>query len=323
MKCIVPLARGGGYDKGVNRTTLFAAIAGKPLLGRLIDQLLLLKPEEVIFILGAQDRHRIIDYVKATYTFPVRFIQQKHSKGSAHAILGAREHVEGEAVILFGDTFFQADLKKGLPAKADAAIWTCKVQDPRQLGVVFSSGGVATKLIEKPDEPVSTEAMIGLYHVRDARKLFSAIEYLIEHNITTKGFFTLADALQVMIDRKARIVLKGVVDWIDADHDDGLFRLAAKLLAKQRKSLSKAQSSTIIQPVYIGKDVLVRGSVVGPNVSVADGASVVDSIVRDSLIGPGATVTQEHLSFSVIGEGVAVAGRPKQLVVDDRSRADG
>ena len=320
MKCIVPLARGGGYNKSLNSTPLFALIAGKPVLGHLIDQLLPLKPEEVVFILGEQDQQKIIKYISKNYSFSTRFVLQKSAKGSAHAINGAKGYVKGEAIILFGDTFFEANLKQLSKVDADAVIWTSMVDDPRGLGVVLSADKIATKLIEKPDEPVSTEAMIGLYYVREAEELFDAVEYLIEHDIKTKGYFTLSDTLQVMINRKKRIAIKEASDWIDADHGDGLFHLVAKILPKQKKSLSKVQDSVVIEPSYIAKDVLVRKSVIGPNVSIADGATVSGSVISDSIIGPNTTVSDEHLSFSVVGKGATVVGKPKKWLVDDRSQ---
>lgn len=321
MKCILPLARGGGYNKTDNRTPYFAQVAGKPLLGHLIDQVVPLKPEEVIFILGEKDQERIMEFVKSEYSFPARFILQRQNKGSAHAILGAQEHVQGEVLILFGDTFFDADVKAASKSQNDGAIWTYKVDDPRELGVVFVQDGLASKLIEKPDEPVSTDAIVGLYFIRDAQKLFDAAHYLIEHGIMTKGSFMLTDALQVMIERGSRIAAVEADDWVDADHDDGLFRLNAKFLAKEAKALSKPVESVIIKPVYIGKDVLIRNSVVGPNVSIGDGAAIVGSVVKESLVGEHARVSNSKLSMSVIGEGAHLSGSFRQVTLDEHSQS--
>ncbi|MBN1274818.1 hypothetical protein JXA12_00790 [Candidatus Woesearchaeota archaeon] len=312
MKCIIPLARGGGFDKGRNRTPYLTVIAGKPLLGYLVDQVLPLKPEEVIFILDEYDRD-LIAYVKDEFSFPSRFIMQKHAKGSAHAIYGARKFLDGEILILFGDTFFEADLK-GLPAKGvDGVIWTYEVSDPRGLGVVFMDGGYASKLIEKPDDPVSTLAMIGVYYFRDAASLFGAIKHILDHRIMTNGSFQLTDALEYLISKGARLSTRAAKSWVDADHGDGLFLLQRELLRRRGKVLGKVQGSVLRDPVFVDKGASVRDCVLGPNVSVGAGALVEGCVLRDVIVCARAAVKDATLSRSVVGAGASVEGGVRQV----------
>ncbi len=315
MKCIVPLARGGGYDKSANNVPYLISVAGKPLLGHLVDQLSELKPEEVVFILGDEDRG-LIDYITSHYDFQSRFIMQKRSRGSAHAILGAKEYVRGEVAILFGDTFFKADLSGLSETDADGIIWTSKVKDPSLLGVVFQDGEYASKLIEKPDSLISNLAMIGMYYFKDASKLFSAIEYLLEHKIMTKGSFTLTDAVQLMIDDKKKVAVRIADEWIDADHGDGLFMLNRRLLEARGRSLGKTYGSVIIKPVHIDKGAIIRNSIIGPNVSIGVGTEVEGCIIKESVVCTGARLTDAALAKSVIATGAKVQGKLRGVSLD-------
>ena len=325
VKCIIPIARSVGAGQatngpGTNEVPYLLSVAGKPLIGHLVDQLLPLKPEEIIFILGHDDR-RLIDYLTSSYKVPLRFIQQKEGRGSAHALFGAKKFVSSDVLILFGDTFFEADLANLSGVRADGIIWTSKVADPRELGVVFKDGRFASKLIEKPDEPISTEAMIGLYYLKDAASLFSAIKYLFANKIKTNGLYTLTDALQVLINQGVKIAAKPAA-WIDADHGDGLFRLHERLLAQVAKKLSKAKRSVIIEPVYIGKGAIITDSVIGPNVSIGVGSIVSGSIIRESIVCTGTDIVHASLKRSVVGTGAVVRGHADTIVADLNERVD-
>ena len=314
MKCIVPLARGGGYDKSVNSTPYMVSIAGKPVIGHLLDQLRPFRPEEVVFILGSEDKE-LMDYVKGSFDFKSRFILQRQGKGSAHALFGARESVDGEIVVLFGDTFFDADVR-GLPPKGvDAVIWTSRVKDPRELGVVFLDGEYASRLIEKPDDPVSDLAMIGLYYFRDASKLFESISYLLDNNIRTKGSYHLTDAVQYMIRQGSRVLTREVSSWVDADRGDGLFCLNGLLLKTHARQFGSKRRAVVRPPVHLGKGCVVEDSVVGPNVSVAEGAVVKDAVLCDTVLCDGARVEGASLSRSVVERGAVVRGVPHNVNV--------
>lgn len=319
MKCIIPLARGGGFDKGTNNTPYLISVASKPLLGHLLDQILPLRPEEVIFILGEQDR-QLMDYVTSSYDFKTRFVLQKQSKGSAHAIYGAKEFVKGDVVVLFGDTFFDADLKGLKESKDDAIIWTRKVEDSSELGVVFLNGDCVSKLIEKPDEPVSNLAMIGLYYFKNAKDLFESINYLLEHKIKTKGGYHLTDAMQHFIDSGKRVGVREASDWIDADHGDGIFELNQKLIGTSSRLNGKTFNSIIIRPSHIGKGAIIRNSVIGPHASIGVGSVIEGSIVKESIVCTGVEVTGASLERSVIATGARVKGRGRTLTLEPNTK---
>jgi len=306
VKVILPLALLGSDEQRAGPSP-FVEVAGKPLVAHVIDQVLPLKPEEVVFIVGHHDRD-IISFVTAHYSFKARFIKQKHFKGNAHAIYGAKKYVQGEVVVLFGDTLFKADMKGLGKGKHDVLIWVKEVDDPTNFGVVFLDGEYASKLIEKPDTPVSSLAMIGVYYFRDAVKLFHHIGYLLEHNIMTKGAFHLTDAIQLMINKKYRVSTRTADVWVDCGGDDGLLAANRFLLSSHHKVLGKLENSVVVKPVFIGKGAVIRDSVVGPFVSVSEGARVERSLLEESVIGSGAMVSGAQLSHSVVHQGAAVKG---------------
>lgn len=312
MKCIVPLARGGGFNKAANKTPYLLPIAGRPIIARLLDQIASLKLEEVIFILDNPHK-ALMSYIEENFSFSSRFIMQKQTKGSAHAILGAKKFVENDVLILFGDTFFQADLSLCEKTDEDALLWTADVSNPSELGVVHVGGKHVTKLIEKPDEPISSEALIGLYYVKSAPDLFEAIEFLIENNIKTKDSFHLTDAFQIMINKKKKFLAVKADDWIDADHDDGLFRLNALYLAKTQKNAGKTFNTTLIKPVFIERGAVVRDSIIGPNVCIEKGVTINRSVLSDAFVCEDATINGATLKESVIQRGAVVRGHPRKL----------
>ncbi|NCP61541.1 MAG: nucleotidyltransferase family protein, partial [Flavobacteriales bacterium] len=174
-------------------------VAGKPILGHLLDSLSTLKIDKAIFIVS-EDNNDLKKFIKKNYSFEAAYILQKDQKGVAHAIYGAKSHVvDDEIIILFADTLIKADLKKIHKNKdLDGIIWTKQVDDPRSYGVVFTHNGIISNFIEKPETPVSDNAIVGLYYFKKSNKLFAAIEHLLKNEIKTKGEFQLTDALQLL-----------------------------------------------------------------------------------------------------------------------------
>jgi glucose-1-phosphate thymidylyltransferase len=196
MKVIIPLA---GFGKRLRPHTYtkpkpLVNVAGKPVLGHILDRLNNLDIEEIIFIVGYLGE-QIEEYVEATYKFHTRYIEQNELLGQAHAIYLAKDHVREPVLIIFVDTIFEADLKALAELTADGAIYVKEVDDPRRFGVVTLQDGFITHFVEKPSTPVSNLAVTGVYYIKDAPMLFECIDELIARNIQTQGEYFLADAL--------------------------------------------------------------------------------------------------------------------------------
>lgn len=320
MKVIIPTAglgtrlRPHTYSKPKPLVT----VAGKPVLGHVLDTLSQIEIDELIFITGYLG-NQIEQYVREHYKLPARFIEQAELKGQAHAIYLAREVVSGPTLILYVDTIFEADLTRLNQTDADGVIYVKEVDDPRRFGVTLIEQNYITRLIEKPDNDISNLAMIGLYYVRDSQRLMGAIETMMARNIQTKGEFYLTDALQLMIDDGARFAAEPVAVWEDCGKPETVLQTNRYLLDHGRSHGEPANGSILIPPVYIDDSAEVVNSIIGPYVSIAAGAVVRDSIVRDSIINQDALILSATLQNSLIGDDAIVQGDFRELNVGDSS----
>lgn len=293
-------------------------VAGKAVIGHLLDKLKVLPLDDVVFITGYLGT-QIEEYVRKNYNFKSHFVEQTELKGQAHAIALAREKVSGPTLILFVDTIFEANLNVLNQTDADGVIYVSEVEDPSRFGVALLEDGIITKLVEKPSTPVSNLALIGAYYVREVKELFAAIDVLIEQNIQTKGEFYLADALQLMISNGTRFSAETATMWEDCGTAPALLRTNRYLLQHETGNVEQRDGAIIVPPVFIGENVEIRNSIIGPYVSVADHSVIVDSIVRDSIINQGASIQSSTLEGSLIGEGAHIKGEFQHLNVGDSS----
>ena len=323
MKVVIPLA---GFGKRMRPHTYtkpkpLINVAGKPVLGHILDKLAGLDVEEVILIVGWLGE-QIEAYVEDNYDYQTRYVEQKELRGQAHALYLAKEHLDGPLLIIFVDTLFEADLSELHRATADGIVYAKEVEDPRRFGVAVLEDGYVRRLVEKPETFDHRLAVIGLYYVRDARFLMDCIAELLAKGIQTKGEYYLADALQLMIDRGAKIETRAVDVWEDCGKPETVLHTNRYLLDHGRASEGKTEDSIVIPPVYIANAALVRHSIVGPYVTIADGATVTNSVVRDSIIDEDAVIQDAMLSGSLVGRSAVVRGTFSRLNVGDSSQID-
>jgi len=202
MKAILPVAGVGTRLRPLTHTTPKALVhvAGKPILGHILDALIPLGIDEVVLIVGYLGE-QVVEYVRSTYPLRVKFVEQPERKGLGHAIYLAKEQVPNDEPILIvlGDTIFQADLAKVL-ADRRSAIGVREVEDPTRFGVVEMDGGSIKKLVEKPAVPPSNLAIVGVYYLTSSQRLFASLQEVIDRDIKVKGEYQLTDALQIMIE---------------------------------------------------------------------------------------------------------------------------
>jgi len=323
MKVIIPLAGFGTRLRPhtYTRPKPLISVAGKPVLGHILDKLTGLDIEEIIFIVGYLG-DQIRDYVTTEYRFPSRYVEQKELKGQAHAIHLVKEYVQGPVLILFVDTIFESDLSTLDQEPSDGVMFAKEVEDPRRFGVVTTENGYITRFVEKPSTPISNLAVIGLYYVKDSKMLFECIEDLIREDIQTKGEYYLADALQLMVDKGARFAVRTVDVWEDCGKPETVLHTNRYLLEHGGAQEIETENSVLIAPVYIEDSAVIKDSVIGPHVSIAGNTTIVRSNIRDSIINKGAHVEDANLSQSLIGENAHVRGYPQRLNVGDSSQVD-
>ena len=327
MKVIVPVAGKGTRLRPHTHTKpkSLVRVAGKPILGHLIDRIRSLPMEELILIIDPDESKEasIRQFLDATAPGPVRYVRQTELKGPAHAIFLARQYIDQDVLIIFNDTLFDADLSQIETHQGDGIIWVREVDDPRRFGLVELEGDRIVRLVEKPELPSSNLAMIGMYYLRDGPGLMQHIERVMHEGRTVNGEFYLPDPLQLMLDEDYRLEAASVRGWYDCGTIEALLDTNRVLLENGHQRLIETIESVIIPPVCIEAGAHIRRSVVGPYVSIASQVVVEHSIISDSIINEGAMVHDALLQRSLIGEHAFVKGGYKRLNVGDSSAVQG
>lgn len=321
MNVIIPLAGFGTRLRPhtYTRPKPMINVAGKPVLGHILDKLNGLDIDEIVFIVGYLG-DQIKDYVGDNYNFKAHYVEQKELLGQAHAIYLAKELVKGPTIIIFVDTLFEADLGKLYQEKSDGVIYVKEVEDPRRFGVTLvNNEGHITRLIEKPDSMDDNLAVIGLYYVKEIQQLMSAIESLLDQNIQTKGEFYLADALQLMIDNGAVLRPETINVWLDCGKPETVLETNRYLLKNNMDNSEDVASvnSIIIPPVHIHPSAKIRNSIIGPYVTIAAKCEIEGSIIRDTIVDEETYLRNAMLDQSLIGRKVDFVGRSRQLNLGD------
>ena len=322
MKIILPMA---GYGTRLRPHTWsvpkpLVPLAGKTMIDHILDRLLPLNPEEIVCIVGYLG-DQIETYVKERYNVPTRFVVQPEMRGQAHAIALTREVVQGDALVMFADTVFEADFSSLASLRdqgIDGAIYVKEIDDPRRFGIaMIDEQGFATQLVEKPENPQSNLALVGIYYFADMNTVFSAIDELIASGRMTKGEYYLADAVQVLIDRGQRLKTMPVPVWEDCGKPEELLQtnryLLSQLAAKGAISAPQYADSVVIQPSTIDPTATIRRSVVGPNVSIGAGATLDGVVIENSFVGDNATLSYMTLTESIISQGAGMHGTTLRL----------
>lgn len=322
MKVIIPLAGKGTRLRPHTHITPkpLLKVAGKPVMAYIMEDLQQLGGvEEVVYITGHL-KERVEDYARRAFKFPSVFIEQKVQDGTAGAINLARERVSGPILVIFVDTIFDADLSVINNTEADGIIWVKEVADYQRFGVVVAdSDGNMTKIVEKPSEPISRRANIGLYYIRNHKLLFEGIEHVLGQPMN-QGEYYLTDAFQYMIDKGAKIRVIDVEGWYDAGKLETLIETNRTMLDKGRARVPAGiDPRAIVEPVYIEDGVTLRDARVGPNVSIGAGTTIEGSEIRDSVIGLGCTIMRSKLEQSLIGDEVIVQGVTGQVNLGSHS----
>lgn len=322
MKVIIPVAGFGTRLRPHTYTAPKALIhvAGKPILGHIFDSLQGLPCEEIVLVVGENGGEAIIHYAKQVVSVPIRSVVQHIPQGLGDAIFRAREMVEPDepVLIVLGDTIFEAHLEKPIQEGVDF-IGVKPVEDPRRFGVVeVNEEGWVIGLEEKPDQPKSNLAVVGIYHFSRSAPLFEALDYIIRHNIRTKGEFQLTDALSYMIRKGHKMRVVEIEGWYDCGKPETLLE-TNRILLRKKGNNREVPGSVIIPPVHIEENAHIEASVIGPYVSIAEGAYIKHSVVSDSIVNSGAIIEDAVLDQSIIGKEARVIGVKKRLNVGDNS----
>lgn len=303
-------------------------IAGKPIVQRLVEDITRVcgqKVDEIAFVIGdfgAVVKAELLEIAK-NLNAKGSIYHQDEALGTAHAILCAKEALEGPVVVAFADTLFRADFT--LDTEKDGIIWVQKVEDPRAYGVVkMNENNVITDFIEKPQEFVSDLAIIGIYFFKDGLKLCGELQYLIDNNIKEKGEFQLTNALENMKQKGAEFYPGKVDEWLDCGNPVAAVHANKRVLEytandESRKAL-KIENAQILEPCFIGANVQLKNCTIGPFVSIGNDTCITNSTIKNTIIQNNTTIVDADLEDSMIGNHVEYKGGKKRISIGDYSK---
>jgi glucose-1-phosphate thymidylyltransferase len=322
MKVIIPLAGKGTRLRPHTHITPkpMLKVAGKPVMDYVMEDVERLgNVDQVIYITGHL-KDRVEEHARTAFKIPSVFIEQEVQDGTAGAVALAQRYVDAPVLIIFVDTIFDADLSVINRTDADGIIWTKEVEDYQRFGVVVTDkDNHMTKIVEKPNTPISKRANIGLYFIRNWKLLYEGITHVLTQP-KNKGEYFLTDAFQYMIDHGAKIKVIDVEGWYDAGKIDTLLETNRAMLDKGRaRKPATIDAKQIFEPVYIEDGVTITGSKVGPNVSIGAGSVIERCTLRDTVIGIRSRIDKCTLANSLIGDDVVLVGVNGEVTIGDHS----
>lgn len=327
LRVVIPVAGVGSRLRPHTHTApkVMLQVAGKPMIGHILDELKQYDVERIILVVGHLG-DCIREYVSKAYDFDFEFVTQDELLGLGHAIwLTRAAYGDGDnpLLIILGDTIFDADFRTIIGSDINW-IGVKEVDDPRRFGIVETDGEHISNMVEKPEQPSTNLAIVGIYYFAGGGLLYRCLDELIEADRRTKGEYQLTDALQMMLERGSRMKPFKISGWHDCGKPDTLLATNRTLLEKHQGAGRRVDPAAfpgvlINEPVAIGANVKLENSIIGPYVSVADGVTIRNAIVQNSTISHNATVENLLIVDSIIADNARACGALHGLNVGDSS----
>ena len=291
------------------------------MLSHVLDRVMELEPGKIVFITGYLGE-QIEEWARAEYPdTELVFVEQPEMLGQSDALYRTREYVDGDALMLFPDALFEADFSGLAGIQHDGVAFTYYVEDPSAYGVaLLDDEGYVSKIIEKPQDPVSHEAVIGIYYFKEWQALMRAIESQFDQKIMLKGEYFIADAIQIMIDGGAKFTIDQISVWQDAGNAEALLDTNRYLLGAEPPSPAQRTGSLIVPPSFVHRDAVLEDAVIGPYASIGAGTLVRNSVIRDSIVEDNSEVVDAILQRSVVGNNVTIHGSARSISVGDNGK---
>lgn len=332
MNVIVPMAGRGSRLRPHTLTVPkpLVPVGGKPIVHRLVEDIARVcaeKIDEIAFVVGEfgseveQELLAVAEKLGAKGS-----IHYQHQPlGTAHAVLCAADKLTGPVVVAFADTLFKADFK--ISSEDEGILWVKQIEDPSAFGVIkMNERGEIIDFVEKPKEFVSDLAMIGIYYFRDGERLHKELQYLIDNAVIKSGEYQLPDALRRLTESGVVFKPGTVSEWLDCGNKEVTVHTNQRVLEfdhaaglSMQDESATCVDSVIIQPCFIGKNVKIHASVIGPHVSIGANSVVENSIIRNTNIQQNTHISNANMADSMLGSNVVYKGRSKDLSLGDFS----
>ncbi len=302
-------------------------VAGKPMVQRIVEDLASGydgQVEEVAFIIGdfgAEVEKQLIN-IAESFGAKGKIYYQDKPLGVAHAILCAKESLNGNVFLAFSDTLFKADFK--FDKKQDGVIWVKTVQDPSSFGVVKTNGQqTITDFVEKSPVFVSDLAIVGLYYVSKGEYLRDQIQSLVDNNIKDKGEFQITSVLENMKNEGYEFKAQTIDEWLDCGNKQNIVDTNKRMLEIKSKTetlrsdSAHIENSVIIEPCFIGDNARILNSVIGPYASIGAHSTIENSNIKNSVIQNDTTMSNAMFENSMVGNHVTFKGHVSDISIGD------
>lgn len=306
-------------------------VAGQPIVHRLVRDIAEIVNEaieEVAFILGdeaffGKEVVEQLEDLGKSLGAKVSIYRQLEPLGTGHAIMCAKDSLEGPAIIAYADTLIQANFQ--LDPEADSVIWVKKVDRPEAFGVVkLNERKEITELVEKPKDFVSDLAVIGIYYFKNVSDLRDELQHVLDNNIVNGGEYQINDGIKGMM-AKGKVFKTGEVEqWMDCGNPKVTIETNQQVLkneqAKGRLQVDaslKSENSLVIEPCFIGKNVVLKNAIVGPFASIGDNCTIEGAQLSDVIVQHNTEIKEAIIRNSMIGSYVKYHGLARDLSIGD------
>jgi glucose-1-phosphate thymidylyltransferase len=262
----------------------------------------------------------------------VTYIEQPEPLGLAHAVLVSEDFLGSDSFVMYlGDNLILGGIKELVREfdkdKPNAQILLAKVPNPNQFGVAELKGGKVTRLVEKPQEPMSDLALVGVYmfdkkvieavkgikpSARGELEITDAIQYMIDHGYNVhphmvNGWWKDTGKLEDMLEAN-RMVLDSLSMRLDG-YVDSSSNVEFKVVVEKG---AEVINSVVRGPAIIGQGARIVNSFIGPFTSIDKNVQVTSSEIEHSIILEGSVISDvdRRIEDSLIGRNVEVGKSP-------------
>jgi len=329
MHLIIPMAGKGKRMRPHTLTTPkpLIPIAGKPIVERLVEEIQAACPlpiDTIGFVVNEleSDTQAQLTRLAQNIGAQAQFYPQHEALGTAHAILCAAALLQGPIIVAFADTLFKSRFT--LNQDQESVIWVKQVQDPSAFGVAqLDEQGKITAFVEKPTSFVSDLAIIGIYYFREGAQLHRALRDLVARDIRKDEEYQLTAALEAMQQQGVQFTTQTVEEWLDCGNRNATLHTNRRFLTflQDDKDLiaptAQLHNSVLIPPVYVGEQVALKNTVLGPYVAVGSHTHISDARIQNSIVQTHSTIENAIMKDSIIGNHVCFTGKNAAVNIGD------
>ena len=307
-------------------------IIDKPIVEHLIDQItsrLTTQIDEIIYILGDEayfnsDVVSSLTLIAKKYNAKTKVYRQLDQLGTGHAIMCAEESLHGPSIVAYADTMIQGQIS--IEPDVDGIIWVKKVEDPSSYGVVsLDEKNNIIDLIEKPQKYVSDLAVVGIYYFKDISIIRDELKIHLNDKLNPGKEYLLNYGIERMIEKKRVFKSQEIETWMDCGTPKLLIEsakkiMSSKIILEENNSFIKSGNVKITQPVFVGKNVKIKDSEIGPFVSIGDDTDISNSNIESTLIYKSVKVSNADIKNSILGQYSVYDGSNKEIFLGDYSQ---